>query len=71
MEIKEKGRPSGGLMFRYGSNDGDMFLSVSWIQEGIEPTRPRANIPGNLSYNRQRKSRDYDRRNCEFEEGIE
>ena len=40
LEVHEEGRPGGGLVFGYGSDDGDVLFGVSGVPEGIEAAGP-------------------------------
>ena len=44
MQIKEEGDPCGGLMLRHRGYDRYMYLSITCVIQGIEPTTPRCYI---------------------------
>jgi len=46
LQIKVKRRPCCRLMFRNGCNDGNVVLSIRWIQQRVEATSPGRDFTG-------------------------
>ena len=46
LEVKVEGGPGGRLVLTDGGNDGDIVLSIGWIQERVEPPSPRRDLCG-------------------------
>ncbi len=44
VQVEEKRHPRCRLVFRHGSNDGNMDLRVACVPQGVKPTTPRSNV---------------------------